>query len=85
MPYAQPRLVELVQLDRFLLADICVLCIVYTYYRVPEPQGRSFAELDLLLKRSVGARKFATTKADVFGENMEGGLVHEYERIGTPG
>jgi SP family general alpha glucoside:H+ symporter-like MFS transporter len=59
--------VELVQLHRFLLADIYFLCIVYTYHRMPESQGRSFAELDLLLERGVSARKFATTKADVFG------------------
>jgi SP family general alpha glucoside:H+ symporter-like MFS transporter len=63
----------------FFWAGICFLCIVYTYLRVPEPQGRSFAELDLLFERGVSARKFATTNVNVFEENMEGGLVHEYE------
>jgi SP family general alpha glucoside:H+ symporter-like MFS transporter len=64
----------------FFWAGICFLCIIYTYFRVPEPQGRSFAELDLLFERGVSARKFATTNVDVFEENLEGDLVHEYER-----
>jgi MFS transporter, SP family, general alpha glucoside:H+ symporter len=64
----------------FFWAGICFLCIIYTFFRVPEPQGRSFAELDLLFERGVSARKFATTNVDVFEENVEGGLVHEYER-----
>jgi SP family general alpha glucoside:H+ symporter-like MFS transporter len=34
---------------------------------VPEPQGRTFAELDLLFERRVPARGFARADADVFG------------------
>jgi SP family general alpha glucoside:H+ symporter-like MFS transporter len=64
----------------FFWAGICFCCIIYTYFRVPEPQGRSFAELDLLFERGVSARKFATTNVDVFDENIEGGLMSEYER-----
>ncbi|KAK7052770.1 MFS general substrate transporter [Favolaschia claudopus] len=52
----------------FFWGGICFLCIIYTYYRVPEPQGRSFAELDLLFEKGVSARKFATTKVDVFDD-----------------
>ncbi|KAK5008509.1 hypothetical protein LTR28_003883, partial [Elasticomyces elasticus] len=37
----------------FFWAAICFLCIVYTYFRVPKPRGRTFAELDLLFKRGV--------------------------------
>ncbi|KAF7368455.1 MFS general substrate transporter [Mycena venus] len=39
----------------FFWGGICFCCIVYTYYRVPEPQGRSFAELDLLFEKGVSA------------------------------
>jgi MFS transporter, SP family, general alpha glucoside:H+ symporter len=39
---------------------------------VPEPQGRSFAELDLLFERGVSARKFASTNVDVFDESVDG-------------
>jgi SP family general alpha glucoside:H+ symporter-like MFS transporter len=56
----------------FTQAGICFLCIIYTYFRVPEPQGRSFAELDLLFERGVSARKFATTNVDVFDETVDG-------------
>lgn len=49
---------------------ICFLCIIYTYFRLPEPNGRSFAELDLLFERGVSARKFATTKVDVFDDDV---------------
>ncbi|KAJ7495490.1 MFS transporter [Mycena latifolia] len=52
----------------FFWGGICFLCVVYTYFRVPEPQGRSFAELDLLFEKGVSARKFASTQVDVFDD-----------------
>jgi SP family general alpha glucoside:H+ symporter-like MFS transporter len=54
---------------------VCFFCIVYTYVRVPEPTGRTFAELDLLFAQGVSAREFATTKVDVFAENVGGGIM----------
>ncbi|TVY51961.1 Maltose permease MAL61 [Lachnellula cervina] len=59
----------------FFWSGICFLCIIYTYFRVPEPQGRSFAELDLLFERGVSARKFASTSVDVFDEEVRGERV----------
>jgi MFS transporter, SP family, general alpha glucoside:H+ symporter len=53
----------------FFWAGICFLCVIYTYFRVPEPQGRTFAELDLLFEHKVSARKFATTEIDVFADS----------------
>jgi len=50
----------------FFWAGICFLCWVWTYYRLPEPQGRTFGELDVLFENKVPARKFATTAADQF-------------------
>ena len=47
-------------------AGSCCFCIIYVYFRVPEPSGRTFAELDLLFENRVPARQFATTKMDVF-------------------
>lgn len=52
----------------FFWSGSCLLCIVYVYFRVPEPAGRTFAELDLLFERRVSARKFKSTKIDVFDE-----------------
>lgn len=61
---------------------IAFLCIVYTYFRVPEPQGRTFAELDLLFERRVSARKFASTKVDVFDDAASEAAVSTYEAKG---
>ena len=47
---------------------------------MPEPRGRSFAELDLLFERGVSARKFASTRVDVFDQTVEGHMIDEYER-----
>lgn len=63
----------------FFWAGLCFCCIVYTYYRVPEPRGRTFAELDLLFERGVSARKFASTQVDVFEENVGGKAIEKYE------
>ena len=61
-------------------AGACFLCIVYTYFRVPEPAGRSFAELDLLFEHKVSARKFATTDVDVFGVAVHGDVLDQAEK-----
>lgn len=63
----------------FFWAAICFLCIIYTYFRVPEPRGRTFAELDLLFERGVSARKFASTKVDVFEESVDQSVIGSYE------
>ncbi|KAL2019025.1 hypothetical protein VTK56DRAFT_10190 [Thermocarpiscus australiensis] len=62
----------------FFWGGICFLCIVYTYFRVPEPSGRTFAELDMLFQRGVSARKFATTAVDVFEEDIDGDVLNNY-------
>ncbi|KAK3325045.1 maltose permease MAL61 [Apodospora peruviana] len=64
----------------FFWGGICFLCIIYTYFRVPEPSGRSFAELDLLFEQGVSARKFAKTEVDVFGENVNADIMDKYEQ-----
>ncbi|PYH47510.1 putative MFS alpha-glucoside transporter [Aspergillus saccharolyticus JOP 1030-1] len=60
----------------FFWGGICFLCIVYAFFRVPEPSGRSFAELDILFERRVSARKFHLTPVDVFDET---GVVEHYQ------
>ena len=68
---------------RFFWGGICFLCVIYTYFRVPEPRGRTFAELDLLFEMRVPARKFASTPVNVFlGEGavkVGGGKVEDVE------
>ncbi|KAK7516403.1 uncharacterized protein IWZ02DRAFT_475774 [Phyllosticta citriasiana] len=64
----------------FFWAGIAFCCIIYTFFRVPEPRGRSFAELDLLFERGVSARKFETTQVDVFDEEVDSSVVDDYGR-----
>ncbi|KAK4678933.1 hypothetical protein QC764_001060 [Podospora pseudoanserina] len=63
----------------FFWGGSCFLCIIYTYFRVPEPTGRSFAELDLLFQKGVSARMFSSTKVDVFEDEINDGLVNRIQ------
>lgn len=65
----------------FFWAGICFFCIIYTYFRVPEPRGRSFAELDILFERKISARKFASTEVDVFEEEVDRDVVGMYKGV----
>jgi SP family general alpha glucoside:H+ symporter-like MFS transporter len=47
-------------------AGMAALSAMYCFFRLPEPRGRTFAELDMLFEQKISARKFATTKVDVF-------------------
>ncbi|KAK0624495.1 General alpha-glucoside permease [Lasiodiplodia hormozganensis] len=51
----------------FFYAGLCALCVVWTFFRLPEPKGRTYAELDILFRQGVPARKFKETVVDAFG------------------
>ncbi|KAI2787867.1 General alpha-glucoside permease [Penicillium oxalicum] len=53
----------------FFWAGICLICFTWTYFRLPEPQGRTYAELDLLFEQQVPARKFSSTRVDPFASD----------------
>ncbi|UNI22234.1 hypothetical protein JDV02_008141 [Purpureocillium takamizusanense] len=42
----------------FFFGGLAALCLVWSYFRVPETMGRSYEELDLLFDHNVSARKF---------------------------
>nr|POE52195.1 alpha-glucosides permease mph2 [Quercus suber] len=46
----------------FFWAGIGFLCAIWTYFRLPEPKGRSYAEIDMLFDVGVPARNFRETK-----------------------
>ncbi|KAL2865268.1 MFS maltose permease MalP [Aspergillus lucknowensis] len=46
----------------FFWGSLCVCCLVWSFFRLPEPKGRSYAELDVLFERRVKTREFR--KAD---------------------
>ncbi|OAA59725.1 sugar transporter [Niveomyces insectorum RCEF 264] len=50
----------------FFWAGTTAIMITYHYFRLPEPSGRTFAEMDLLFERRIPARKFKTTDVNAF-------------------
>jgi SP family general alpha glucoside:H+ symporter-like MFS transporter len=64
----------------FFWAGLCFLCLTWTYFRLPEPKGRTYGELDVLFERKVPARKFKSTIVDQFaGDNDSNGEQEAYE------
>jgi SP family general alpha glucoside:H+ symporter-like MFS transporter len=54
----------------FFWAALCFLCLTWTYFRLPEPKGRTYGEIDVLFERRVSARKFKETVVDEFHGDM---------------
>ena len=52
----------------FFWGSLCFLCVVWAFFRLPEPKGRTYGELDVLFEKGISARKFSETKVDVFTE-----------------
>lgn len=50
----------------FFWAGFCFLCVLWSYFRLPEPKGRTYGELDVLFENRVSARKFKSTAVDPF-------------------
>lgn len=50
----------------FFWAGTCFLCLCWAFFRLPEPKGRTYGELDILFETGVSARKFSGTKVDPF-------------------
>jgi SP family general alpha glucoside:H+ symporter-like MFS transporter len=50
----------------FFWAGLCFLCAVWTYFRLPEPKGRTYGELDILFENKISARKFKSTAVESF-------------------
>ncbi|KAK9250025.1 general substrate transporter [Lipomyces tetrasporus] len=50
----------------FFWAGINALFILWTYFRLPEPKGLAYSELDILFERKISARKFTSTRVDPF-------------------
>lgn len=53
----------------FFWAGTCALCLVWTYFRLPEPKGRTYGELDILFEQRVSARKFSGTVVTEFEDD----------------
>lgn len=84
-PYLlNPDELDLGPKSAFVWAVTGILGIVWTYFRLPEPKGRTYGELDILFEQRVPARKFASTMVDEFdaaerdaaNQGGAGGIVH---------
>ncbi|KAI6087618.1 sugar transporter [Hypoxylon rubiginosum] len=60
-------------------AGTCLVSAIWVFFRLPEPKGRTYAQLDLLFEHRVPARKFAQTKIDPFSQ----GLDDNIKRVST--
>ncbi|KAH8689609.1 MFS maltose permease MalP [Talaromyces proteolyticus] len=50
----------------FFWAGCCFICLLWVFFRLPEPKGRTYAELDILFAQGIPARKFKSTQVDLF-------------------
>ena len=50
----------------FFWAGSCLIFIIWMYFRLPEPKGRTYGELDVLFERRIPARMFKHTKVDPY-------------------
>ncbi|OTB03905.1 hypothetical protein M426DRAFT_59657 [Hypoxylon sp. CI-4A] len=55
-------------------AGTCMVSAVWVFFRLPEPRGRTYAELDLLFEHGVSARGFAKTRIDPFSRRLDDGV-----------
>ncbi|KAK9235245.1 general substrate transporter [Lipomyces kononenkoae] len=55
----------------FFWAGSCSLCLLWAYFRLPEPKGRTYGEIDDLFERRISARKFKETKTNLFGSEID--------------
>jgi SP family general alpha glucoside:H+ symporter-like MFS transporter len=65
----------------FFWAGVCFLCWVWTYFRLPEPKGRTYGELDVLFENKVSARKFASTTVDQFSSDHMEVVTEDAEKV----
>lgn len=54
----------------FFYGGIMAMGLVWAFFRVPETKNRTFAEMDILFKNKVEARKFRRTKVDLATETV---------------
>ncbi|KAG4418307.1 hypothetical protein IFR04_008583 [Cadophora malorum] len=69
-----PRMVQRAAWDwgaksGFFYGGCMMFGLVWAFFRLPETKGRTFAEIDILFKNGVSARKFSKTKVDLANQS----------------
>lgn len=49
----------------FLWAGTCALCCLWCWFRLPEPKGLTYIELDILFQKKVATRKFKAVQVNL--------------------
>ncbi|KAK4062797.1 uncharacterized protein Triagg1_9667 [Trichoderma aggressivum f. europaeum] len=65
----------------FLWAGTNLIGIVWTYFRLPEPKGLTFADIDVLFERRVPAHKFSKIAVDPYHSHGIA-TIEEEENVG---
>ncbi|PGG98535.1 hypothetical protein AJ80_09514 [Polytolypa hystricis UAMH7299] len=60
-------------------AGTCLVSTVWVFFRLPEPKGRTYGELDLLFEHRVPARMFKHTKVDPYAHGLQIGEFKDKE------
>lgn len=66
----------------FFWGSFAFCCWVWAFFRIPEPKGRTYAELDTLFKENVPARRFASTRVGLFNESSQAAVVNMSKQVG---
>ncbi|PLB53878.1 putative MFS alpha-glucoside transporter [Aspergillus steynii IBT 23096] len=56
----------------FFWGALCIICLTWSFFRLPEPKGRSYAELDILFERKTRTREFAKAKTGLIDGEGDG-------------
>jgi len=59
----------------FFWSGVCFLLFIYCYFRLPEPKGRTYGDLDVLFERRISARRFKSTVVDPFHNEEDARLL----------
>lgn len=54
---------------------MCALLWAWGYFRLPEPRGRTYGEMDVLFQAGVPARKFAKADVEEYAAAVHGGAA----------
>lgn len=63
----------------FFWAGLCFLCALWSYFRLPEPKGRTYGELDTLFNMGISARYFKETYVSPWQSNVFGAVDSDGE------
>ncbi|KAG0652955.1 Maltose transport MAL61 [Hyphodiscus hymeniophilus] len=67
----------------FFWAGACALCLTWTYFRLPEPKGRTYGEMDILFERKISARDFGKTDVSPFQTEVGPGVESDEQEKAT--